>query len=157
MAVVARLLLGRERRLAHRLERLAGLVGVVGQAVAQHLLGDLAVTIEPVRLVDRAFVILQAQPLHRIQDRLHVLVGGALAVGVLDAQDELAAALARLQVAVQRGARPADVQEASGTGGEAGAAGHRAGLGVGKPGILPAAAAAGPIRPQRVGKRVTSP
>src|SRR6188768_540093 len=67
---------------------------------------------------------------HRVEDGLDVLVGGALLVGVLDAQDELAAALARFQVAVQGRARPADVQEAGGARGEAGAAGH-GGLGAG--------------------------
>ena len=60
----------------------------------------------------------------RVEDRLHRRLGRALAIGVLDAQHELAAATARLQPAVQRGARAADVQEAGGTGGEAGADGH---------------------------------
>src|SRR5690606_16384379 len=50
--------------------------------------------------------------------------GAALAVGVLDPQHELAAAMAGLQPAVQRGAGATDVQVAGGTGGEACAAGH---------------------------------
>jgi hypothetical protein len=55
---------------------------------------------------------------HAVENRLHGFVGGALAVGVLDAQDEFAAAMTRLQPAVQRGARAADVQIAGGTGSE---------------------------------------
>jgi hypothetical protein len=42
-------------------------------------------------LVDRAFVVVQAQPVHRLQDRVDRRLRAALAVGVLDAQDELAA------------------------------------------------------------------
>ena len=81
--------------------------------------------LEAMRLVDRRRVGGKLQPGHRVEDRLHRFVGGALAVGVLDAQQEFAAAPARLQPAVQRGARAADVQETGGTGGETGADGHR--------------------------------
>ena len=35
--------------------------------------------------------------MHAVEDRLDGCLGGALAVGVLDAQDELAAVLARVQ------------------------------------------------------------
>src|SRR5690606_18524580 len=73
---------------------------------------------------DRAFVIVQPQPVHGLEDRVDRGLGAALAVGVLDPQDELAAAVARLQPAVQRGARATDVQVAGGTGGEAGTTGH---------------------------------
>ena len=45
---------------------------------------------------------------------------GALAVGVLDAQQELAAGVAGIEPVEQRRARPADVQEAGGRGSEAG-------------------------------------
>src|SRR6185437_9950756 len=44
----------------------------------------------------------------------------ALAVGVLDAQDELAAAVTRVQPGEQRRAHPADVQHAGGARSEAG-------------------------------------
>src|SRR3546814_18041635 len=74
--------------------------------------------------LDRTFVVVETEPLHRFQDRVDGFLRAALAVGVLDAQDELPAAAARLQPAVQRGARAADVQVAGGTGGEAGAEGH---------------------------------
>lgn len=79
-------------------------------------------------------VVVQAEPVHRFEDRVDRGLRAALAVGVLDAQDELAAAAARLQPAVQRGARAADVQVAGGAGGETGAAGR----GLGHAPILPA-------------------
>src|SRR5690606_23795897 len=100
------------------------------------LLGDLAVAVKAMGLVDRAFVVVEPEPLHRLQDRVDRGLGAALAVGVLDAQDELAAAATRLQPAVQRGARAADVQVTGGAGGEAGAAGHAIVLGTGEPPIL---------------------
>src|SRR5690606_10542373 len=86
------------------------------------LLGDFPVPVQALGLVNRAFVVVQAEPVHRLQDRVDRGLGAALAVGVLDPQDELAAAAACLQPAVQRGARAADVQVAGGTGSEAGAA-----------------------------------
>src|SRR5690606_31329582 len=107
------------------------LVRVVRVAGRDELLGDLLVAIQALGLVDRAFVVVQAEPVHRLQDRIDRGLGAAFAVGVLDPQDELAAAAACLQPAVQRGARAADVQVAGGTGGETGAA-----SGLGHPAIL---------------------
>jgi hypothetical protein len=40
--------------------------------------------------------------MHRIENRLHGGIRRTLAIGILDAQDELAAAPTRLQPAVQR-------------------------------------------------------
>src|SRR5690606_9206061 len=123
-AVVARLFAPGHRRLAHGVELFLRLVGIVGVAGGDQLFGDFAVAVDARGLVDGAFVVVQAQPVHRLQDRVDGFLRAALAVGVLDAQDELPAAAARLQPAVQRGARAADVQVAGGTGCEAGAAGH---------------------------------
>ena len=99
---------------------------MVGLALAQELLDDLAVPLHPLRLVERTLVVIEAQPLHALEDRVDGLGGGALAVGVLDAQDERAAVTARVQPAEQGRADPADVQHAGGAGGEAGADGHGA-------------------------------
>src|SRR5690606_20679549 len=108
----------------HRIELLAGLVGVVGLAGGDQLLGHFLVTGHARGLVDRAFVVVQAQPLHRFEDRVDRALGAALAVGVFDTQHELAATVACLQPAVQRGAGATNVQVAGGTGGETGADGH---------------------------------
>src|SRR5690606_16915750 len=123
-AVVARLLAAGHRRLAHRLELLPALVGVVGLALGHQPFGDLAVAVQALGLEDRAFVIVQPQPVHRLEDRVDRGLGAALAVGVLDPQDELAPRVPRPPPARQRGAPATDVQVAGGTGGEAGTTGH---------------------------------
>ncbi len=126
-AVVARLLLARELRRAPLLELLLAAVAVVGVAVGQELRDDLAVPVHPPGLVEHALVVVEPEPLHALEDRLHGLGRGALEVGVLYAQDEHAAAAARVQPAEQRRAHAADVQHASGARGESGADGHGAG------------------------------
>src|SRR5581483_7325606 len=78
----------------------------------------------PLRLEERAFVRIQAEPRHAVQDRLHRGVSRTLAIGVFHAQDELAAAATRFQPAIQSRARTADVQIAGRAGSEAGAKGH---------------------------------
>ncbi|MET3929344.1 hypothetical protein ABIE51_001231 [Lysobacter sp. OAE881] len=148
-AVVARLVAGGHGLLAHGFEFFLRLVGVVRGAGGDHLLGDRAVTLQALRLVDRAFVVGQAQPLHRLQDRVDGRLRAAFAIGVLDAQDELAAATARLQPAVQRRAGAADVQVAGGTGGETGAAAHAGDSERRKRAILPERARCGRIRRAR--------
>jgi hypothetical protein len=50
------------------------------------------VTGHAVGLVDRAFVVVQPEPVHRFENGVDGGLSAALAVGVLDAQDELAAA-----------------------------------------------------------------
>src|SRR5690606_11072799 len=130
--VVARLEACGHRPLAHRLELFLGLVGVVRVARGDELLGDLAVTVQALGLIDRALVVVEPEPAHRLEDGVDRRLRAALAVGVLDAQDELAAAPARHQPAVRGGAGPADLPVAGGAGGEAGAAG-----GIGHPAILP--------------------
>ena len=134
-AVVTRLFVRGHRRLAHRLELGFRFVRVIRGAVGDHLLGDFAVTLEARGLVDRAFVVTQAKPLHRFEDRVDGRLRAALAIGVLDAQDEVATMAPRFEPAVQRGARAADVQVTGGAGGETGADGHGLGT-VGKTVIL---------------------
>jgi len=74
-------------------------------------------------LEDRPLVPVQLQPAQRVEDLLHVLRRRALAIGVLYAQDQLAAATARQQPVVERGPRAADVQGAGRRRGEAQALG----------------------------------
>ena len=66
-----------------------------------------------------AFVPVQTEPFQTVIDDLHSLDGVARLVGVLDPQDELAAGMPGVEPVEQGGARPADVQEAGGRGGEA--------------------------------------
>ena len=152
IAVVARLHAVGHRLVAHGLDLVLGLVGVVGLALAQQLVGHFAVTVHAQGLVVRALVMGQAQPAHAVENRLHGLVGGALAIGVLDAQDEFATAAAGLQPAIQRRAGTADVEVAGGTGGKTGADGHRGSSISDKRTILPCRSApcARPIRNREV-------
>ena len=76
------------------------------------------------RLEDRLAVVVDPEPLERLEDLVDVLLRRALAVGVLDAQDELAAAPAGEQPVEQGGAGAADVEGARRRGSEADA--HRA-------------------------------
>ena len=64
----------------------------------------------PLDLGERSLVPVDLQPPQGIQDLLHVLRRGALAIGVLDAQHQRAAVLSRQQPVVECRARAADVQ-----------------------------------------------
>ena len=64
---------------------------------------------------------MDAEPAEAVEDRLQRLGAVALGVGVVDAQDELAAVPAREQPVEQGGADAADVQVAGRARGEAGA------------------------------------
>ena len=58
--------------------------------------GSLALAIRPVRAADVGpFVPIEAAPAQRFEDRPLALGGAARSIGILDAQDELAAVLAR--------------------------------------------------------------
>ncbi len=106
--------------LAQRFEALPGAEARVRGAAGDELLGvvavdreALALAVRPVRAADvRPLVPRKAQPAQRLED--HALGGRvrALAVGVLDAQDELPAVLLRPGVVEQRHVRRADVRVA---------------------------------------------
>src|SRR5262249_25605363 len=113
------LLAARALRRAHLLELLLGAIAAVGLALAQQPLGDLAVAREALHLAKRPLVPVEPQPPHPVEDRLHGLLGGALEVGVLDAQDELACFAAGVGPGEQRGPRSADVKVARRARGEA--------------------------------------
>ena len=85
------------------------LVGVPG---LEQLLDRLLVAVAALPLRDRPLVPVELEPAQRVEDLLHVLGRRALAVGVLDAQHELAARAAREEPVVQCRPRAADVQHA---------------------------------------------
>ena len=70
----------------------------------------------------------QAYPLHAVENDLHGFGGGALQIGVFDAQQEFAAVVLGKRPGIQRGAHAADVQVARGAGGETGFNGHDVGF-----------------------------
>ena len=104
------------RLLAPPLQLVFGAEAVVGVAGSHQLLRRLPVELQAPGLVDRSFVPVEPQPAHARQDALDHGVGGALEVGVLDAQDEDALMVAREQPVEERGARAAHVQVAGGRG-----------------------------------------
>ena len=64
------------------------------------------------RLVIFVPVPIEAEPAHAVEDRLDRRLGGAGAVGVLDAEQELATVMAGEEPVEQGGARAADMEEA---------------------------------------------
>jgi hypothetical protein len=105
------------------LDVVGGGVRAVGVARVEQALQDLLMAIGARDLRDRALVVVDLQPAQRVEDLLDVLGRRALAVGVLDAQDERAVLPARDEPVVEGGAGSADVELSRGAGGEADA--HR--------------------------------
>ena len=115
-------------RLAHLGEFLRAGVAAIGLAGGEQLLGDLAVARGARELEDDLAVPGEPQPGQAVEDGGDGGGGRALAVGVLDAQQHLAAVPARIEPVEQRGAAAADMEEAGGRGRKAGddGLGHRA-------------------------------
>jgi hypothetical protein len=102
---------------------LGGGVRAVRVPALEELRDDLLVTLRSLRLEDRALVVFELEPAQGVEDLLDVLRGRALAVGVLDAQDERPAGVAGGEPVVEGRARAADVERAGRGGGEADADG----------------------------------
>ncbi len=95
-------------------------VAAIGVAARHHLLRDRGMAVGPRELEHGVTVPVQAQPAHPVQDRVDRGLGRAGAVGILDAQQELAAIRAREQPVEQRRACAADVKESGRRGRETG-------------------------------------
>ena len=108
------------RLLAHLLELLGAGVAAVGGAPGQHLVDHLAVARGARELADRLAVPVEPEPFEAVEDRVDRGLGRALAVGVLDAQEERPAEAPGVEPVEQRRARAADVQESGRGGREAG-------------------------------------
>src|SRR5262249_53288070 len=101
-------------------EVLRAAVTAIRGARRNQALGERAVNMEPLHLEvgpelapdERPLVPVEPEPAHRLEDRVDRRLGAAALVGVLDAQDERAAVLARPQPVVERGARAPEVQVA---------------------------------------------
>ena len=106
--------------LAARVDLLGRAVAVVRRAGLAQALGDVGVDREPVGLAVgaelaahlRALVPVDAEPAQRAEDRVVALLGVAGEVGVLDAEHQGAAEVARERPVEQRAAHVADVDEA---------------------------------------------
>ena len=102
------------RRGAIRFQLFDRAVAAVGFAAGHQLLGALAIDRQPVALVNRTFVPIDAQPVQRADDLLGVMLPGALHVRVLDAQQHPPAEPPRMQQIEDRRTRAADMQETGG-------------------------------------------
>ena len=116
--VIAREAARRLGLLPHRRELLGRLVGVIGLAAAHELLGHLAMPRGAGELEERLAVPIEPEPGEPVEDRRDRRLGRALAVGILDAEQHLAARVLRIEPVEQGRARPADMEEAGGRGGE---------------------------------------
>ena len=95
---------------------------------SQQLRGALAIHFHTLGLVVGAFIPVEAEPAHALQDAVNHLRGRALEIGVLNAQDERAAMMAGEQPIEQCGAGAAHMQVSGGRGRETDArAGGRGG------------------------------
>ena len=83
--------------------------GLVGGARREELLHGGEVVGGVVRLVDHLFVVVEAEPRHRVEHLVDRLLRGAHEIGVLDAQEELSADVAGVEPVEDGGADVADV------------------------------------------------
>ena len=107
-------------RLAHRRQFLRRRVTAIGLAFGQELFGDLAVPGGAAELVDGLAVPFDAEPAQPVENGRDCGVGRAFAVGILDPQQHLAAALAGIEPVEKGGARAADMEESGRRGRKAG-------------------------------------
>ncbi len=107
------------RFLTHLIEFPLGRVAAIGLPGGKQLLRHLAVAVSARVLIDHRAVPGDAEPREPVENGVNRLLRGAFAVGVLDPQQHLTAASARVEPVEKRGPRPADVQEAGGRRSEA--------------------------------------
>ena len=86
-----------------------GLLARVGVAGGDELVDDLEVALHVLGLVEDLFIVVEAQPLHAVEEHRDGLRRGPLEVGVLDAQQELSARVAGEKPVVDGGADVADM------------------------------------------------
>ncbi len=94
-------------------------------ALGEEAVGDFLVALHAGALEHQLFVPVETQPGEPIEDHLRMLVGRASLIGVLDAQQELAALVAGVQPVEEGGAGASDVEVARRGRSEADAGVHR--------------------------------
>ena len=108
----------------HLLQFVGGAVAVIGFTGRQQFARHIGMPRRAGGLENGLLIAIEAEPIEAFEDDSRGFVGGPLAVGILDAQQEGAAFVAGVQKVEQRGAGAADMQQAGGAGGEAGADCH---------------------------------
>ena len=95
-------------------------VAPVGAPLLQEFFTVLPVYIKTLTLKVGPLVVVESQPLHPVEDRLHRLLGGAGNIGILDPQNELTVVMSREEPVEERRPYPADMEVTGGTRGKAG-------------------------------------
>ena len=111
-AVVARFFFGGHLFLAQSVEFGHAHVTRVHMPTGLQLRQHLLVAVHALHLIERAFVVIEAQPLHAFDDDVHRFLRRTLQVGVFDAQNELTTVGPRKRPGVKRRADVAQVNEA---------------------------------------------
>ena len=99
-------------------------VAVIGMTARHELIDHFLVSIHALRLIKRAFVVIEVQPSHAFQNGVHRFRCRSFKVRIFDSEHKLAAVPARIQVAEQSGARTANMQKTGGRWRETGANRH---------------------------------
>src|SRR5258706_14837515 len=124
-AVIAGLLFSRELALPHRLQFLPRTVAAIGLPGPEHLRQHGAAAMHPPRLVGRPFIRRKSKPLHAFEDHARRFIGRALAIRILDSQDEFATVMAGIQPSKQRPAHAAHMSPNRWAPGETADDGHQ--------------------------------
>src|ERR1700692_3316678 len=106
MPVVARLFFACELLLAHCLQLLLGAVATVGRTALEQHGDDGMIALVPLRLEKWPLVGIELEPAHSVQNHADGFLRGPLPIGVLDAQDELAAVMTAVQPRKNGGTPP---------------------------------------------------
>src|ERR1700704_3514033 len=93
---------------------------MIGLAAGEQLFGHFAMPGGAAERVDAAAAQIELEPLQTVENGGNSRFGRPLAIGVLDPQQHLAAALLGVEPGEQRGAGASDMEKAGGRGGEAG-------------------------------------
>src|SRR6266481_738238 len=112
-------------RFTHRIQLVWRGVAIIRVALVQHFLKHRLVAVHTLHLIERAFVIIQTQPRHAIQNALHRFRCRALYIAIFDTQNESAVVPARIRPGKKCGACATNVQIAGGAGGKTSTCGHK--------------------------------
>ena len=111
-AVVTRLDTGSALGFTHGVELFGRGVALICQTLGEHFIDDFTVTFQAIHLIDRTFIVIEVEPLHRVENDLRGFCGGALLIGVFDTKQELAAEVTCNGPAVDGGTGGAQVHHA---------------------------------------------
>ena len=78
----------------HFIEFFGRCVALVCAAVGKHLFDHFTVAVKTIHLVDGTFVVVQIEPLHRVENDLRGLLSGTLLISVFNAKKKFAAKMA---------------------------------------------------------------